>query len=362
MSFNLLKFKKPQVKEVINQELTVDFLVIGFDAKTMFELSLAENSEQHKVLFLDQNERTIQENLKLLDNLPYPWLFNTTVNDETKFYKDGEFRSFQGRHKINNCHPFLLKFMHKLHAGSWSTWWDEKLSLDLKNKFDESLMIGQVKSVFYKANSWEVHTFDHKIIKAPKIKWNLSPELFLKLFRYEEQYPKSFLTWSSNFKPLNFLLLQFNIPSELFNNIGNGLIPLTMGTDEGYFLLSKFDGKVQDSNLNLLYVFDESDFQEEDVANKIRLMKKQMAKIFGINEKILRDERVFFLPHFTFRVENNAEPITDFIQDSAIFDFDQQYFSHTPTELSDTYVKFAAASELELPFDVSDKTEDQLSL
>ncbi len=357
MSFNLLKFKKPEVKEVVNQELAVDFLIIGFDAKTLFDLTSEE-----KFLILDQNERTIQENLKLVDNLPYPWLFNTELSEQTKFYKDGEFRSFYGRHKINNCHPYLLKFMHKLHAGSWLQWWDEKLSLDEKKKFNDSLLMGQVKAVFFKDNTWEVHTFDHKIIKAPKIKWNLSPELFLKLFRFEEQYPKKFLTWSSTFKPLNFLLLQFNVAETQFNNLNNALIPLTMGTDEGYFLLSKFEGSTQDTNLNLLYVFDDADFQEEDVANKIRLIKKQLSKIYGINDKMLKNERVYFLPHFTFHSDNKLENVADFIQDSAIFDFDQMYFAQTSSELTSQYVRFASTLGLELPITSSESSEDQLTL
>lgn len=362
MSFNLLKFKKPQVDEVINQELEVDFLIIGFDAKTLFDVAISENAEQRKVLFLDQNERSIQENLKLLDNLPYPWLFNTEVNDDFKFYKDGDFRSFQGRHKINNCHPYLLKFINKLHGASWSSWWDDKLNDETKKIWNNSLLIGQVKSLIFKNNSWEVHTFDHKILKAPKIKWNLSPELFLKLFKYEEQYPKRFLTWCSHFKPLNFLLLQFNLPKEQLDKLTHGLIPMTMGTDEGYFLLSKLEVDAQGGNINLLCVFDQADLQEEDVANKIRLMKKQMNKILGVNEKILKDERVFFLPHFTFSNEGNAENVIDFIQNSAIFDFDQQYFTKTSSEVSETYLKLANVLELSLPLKQLSSSEDQLTL
>lgn len=98
------------------------------------------------------------------------------------------------------------------------------------------------------------------------------------------------------------------------------------------------------------------------MANKIRLMKKQMNKILGVNEKILKDERVFFLPHFTFSNEGNAENVIDFIQNSAIFDFDQQYFTKTSSEVSETYLKLANVLELSLPLKQLSSSEDQLTL
>jgi hypothetical protein len=345
MSFNLLKFKKPQIEKIENQELKVDFVCVGFDAKTLFDILATESFHHSSFLFLDQNERTIAENLKLIDSLPYPWTFDVDSNQDAKFFKDGEFRSFNGRHKINNCHPYLLKFKHKNYQASWFKWWENTLSDDIKTKLNESLLLGQVKAIFYRDNTWELHTFDHKIIKANRIKWNLSPELFLKLFRHEQQYPKNFLTWCSHFKPLNFLLLQFSVHPKVNENLVEGLIPLTMGTDEGYFLLTKQQVSENEENLNLLYVFENSELQEEDVANRIRLMKKQLSKIFGLTDKILAAEKVFFLPHFTFTSEADVEEVSNFIQPDAIFDFDQQYFSINSNAVNEMNLKLNAAIE-----------------
>lgn len=353
MSFNLLKFKKLKKNEIINQIIEIDYLIVGFDAKTMLDIFVSDKTFNDSFLFLDQNERTIPENLSLIDQLPYPWINNQELNSHIKFYKDGEFRSFQGRHKVNNCHGFLLKYVKNLQDFSWMNWFEGKLSESQKEKFNQSLVFGQVKSILRAHDMWEIHTFDLKIIKAKKIKWNLSPEVFLKLFHYESQYPKNFLNWCSSFKPLNMMFLQFKISAEIFQKIENALIPLTMGTDEGYFLVTtkpKSDGFY---NLNLLFIFDQTELQEEDVANKIRLMKKQLLKIWGLNEKLLKDERVLFLPSFTFIKDHVLEEVKGFIQDDPIFAFDQQYFlqnENMPVESSFQYISNLQSQKGEIDF------------
>jgi hypothetical protein len=329
MSFNLLKFKKNQKSQITLQEISVDSLMVGFDLNALFQISQKSNFLQDSFLILDQNERSIEDNIRLIDHLPYPWVFQTTAQNEssdffkiepTMFFKDGEFRSFHARHKINSCHPYLLKFSDVNYSISWAWWWESILTTAEKEKLNNALKLGQVKEIFFADELWAIHTYDHKIIKTKHLQWNLSPELFLKLFKYQGQYPKNFLNWCSSFVPLNFLLLQVKIAPKTVEVKDRVLIPLTMGTDEGYFLLSK-----KDDFYNLLFVFKESDLQEEDVANKIRLMKKQMMKIFNLVESSFKEERVFFLPQFTFVANSDIDRVSDFIQNSEIFQFDPQY-------------------------------------
>lgn len=346
MSFNLLKYKKNNSVEIKNQEISIDYLIVGFDTKTVFDLTQEENFTQIKFMILDQSERTIEENIKLADQIPYPWIFDSV--DETKlshssatFFKDGEFRSFQGRHKINNCHPFLLKYSQIRYCSSWLNWWNNGLDQDVKNSINQSLKIGQVKSISFKDEQWELSTFDHKIIKVKKLKWNLSPEQFLKLFHFESSYPKNFLTWCSNFSPLNFLLLQVKADQALYDKVQTSLIPLTMGTDEGYFLLTKDLNNNDECLLNMLYVFDEPDFQEEDVGNRIKLMKKQMTKIFNAKESLFKEEKVFFLPLFTFINTSMTANVEGFLQNESIFAFDPHYYYIAPSDFSSAYLSTA---------------------
>ena len=332
MSFNLLKFKKNQVVENSVQEVNVDYVFIGLDLNSMFELYQDSDFLQKSFLILDQNERTITEHINLVDQLPYPWTFKKNIESsaasevmlgESTFFKDGEFRSLRGRHKMNFCHPYLLKFLDSGYNISWSWWWENKLNAFEREKINSSLVLGQVKEVFHDGKIWLVKTYDNKVIKAKILRWNLAPELFLKLFKYQEQYPKNFLTWSSSFVPLNFLLLQVKINSKTLVPQERVLIPLTMGTDEGYFLLSKSH---QDSTYNMLYLFKDSEIQEEDVANRIRLIKKQVTRIFNVNENNFEAERIFFLPQFTHVQNQQMNKIDDFVQPYEIFKFDNQYF------------------------------------
>lgn len=348
MSFNLLKFKKNQKIENKLEEVSTDFLLIGFDLKSVFDLTQNKNFDQSTFMILDQNERTIKENIFLVDQLPYPWVFQKENSDfnpelsakECKFYKDGEFRSFSGRHKINNCHPYLLKFSGHGYNYQWSKWWDEVLSDSDRQKLNSSFVMGQVKEVFYRNDMWELFTYDHRVIRTKKLQWNLSPELFLKLFKYEDQYPKTFLNWCSSFLPLNFLLLQVKLKRCSSINMERALIPLTMGTDEGYFLLSQNSLEDDLCLYNMLYVFNESDFQEEDVASKIRLIKKQMMKVFQLNEAQFNDERVFFLPQFTHVANTSFEAVDNFIQNDSIFKFDKQYNYENLNETCESFLQF----------------------
>ncbi len=347
MSFNLLKFKKNQKTDLVMQEIKIDVLLVGFDLNSMYQLTQEPEFLSKSFIVLDHNERSVEENIYLADQLPYPWVYEKSLPgpsseqyrvDDCKFYKDGEFRSFQGRHKVNQCHPYLLKFSSPSYKVKWSWWWDNKLSSPQRDKLNSSLMLGQVKEVFFKNDVWEIHTYDHKIIKASKIQWNNSPEQFLKLFKCQTQFPKNFLSWCSSFESLNLLLVQIQLHPQLLNNVDRALIPLTMGTDEGYFLLSKDITSENSMNCNMLYVFKESDLQEEDVANKIRLIKKQMMKIFNLNDSLFKDERVFFLPQFTFVTNAKLELVTSFVQADAIFKFDENYETDSNKEFSNAFL------------------------
>lgn len=324
MSFNILKLKKNSEEQKVFDEQTVDHLIVGFSPYSLFlechNICGQTEDIPTKTLLIDSYERTISENLELADCIQYPWIFNNDVdssgNAEVKFYKDGEFRSFTGRHKIQNCHPYLLKFKNSREAWSWKTWW-ENCDESFKKLMMESSLLTQVKSLTFVENMWRVITVDRKIINAKTLTWNLSPESFLKLFQYEKQYPEKFLKYCSSFKSLSFLSLKIKIDFNFKETEAGCLIPMTMGTDEGYFLLNR----LSQDQISMVAVIEESEMSEETVSAKLKLMKKQINKIFSIQDKNIEEEKVVLLPMYAFYMEEKID-VVNFIQNKSIFQFD----------------------------------------
>lgn len=346
MSFNILKLKKINSKNDSFNEIRVDHVIVGFSTYSLFrewkDYIKNENTFTEKILIIDSNERTIDENMIMADQIIYPWIFNNsselnqdeqTISEEVKFYKDGEFRSFKGRHKIMNCHPYLLKFKEPRLSWEWKKWW-ANIDSEFKSEMVNSLILSQIQNINYKNEQWSITTFDRKIILCKKITWNLSPEFFLKSFKYEKQYPEIFLKGCSNFKALNFLTLQINTNSPLDLVEKLSLVPMTMGTDEGYFLCYKLSSNL----LSMVAVVEDLDLSEEVIAGKLKLMKKQCEKVFSIADKNIMDEKVILLPMYTYYPEEEVKNMM-FNQDKPIFQFDP-LFSHNPIILKSESVSF----------------------
>ena len=331
MSFNLLKLKKNADIEISFTTMEIDWLIVGFSPLSIFECTIDNTIDSKKVLVLDVAERTIEEHLNIADALPYPWFTkeqNSIPHSQgIKFYKDGELRLFNSRHKLNSCHSYLMNYQHPRTMLSWQKWWSAVIPFTIKEQLQNSMMFGQVKTLNYKNDKWEIETFDHKKIIAKRMTWNLAPNLFLKLFHYEGQYPKKFLDYCASLTGLNFLLQQILIDKNIKGEteLESCLVPLTMGTDEGYFMVTKNSHEKHDV-INILYAFNESEISEDMVAQKIKLIKKQLKKIFNVSEQQLSNDKVWFLPNYTFVSSLNALlAAPTFLQDSTIFSFDDGF-------------------------------------
>ena len=377
----LQALKKEQKSEV--QTTFIKNLVIGEDLFAMdLTLSLREKYGKENVSLLSlkpltENDLHLmgpsllrgEENIKQFEKL-CPDVQINKVDAKTSFYKEGSFRDFGGRSKSEK----LL--------------WGEEDFVDNRVDLDEQELFPFLKqeNVFEKIKESSIDYIPLKIKKVEpadliepdyfhitcsngtrlnveNLYWCYSPQHFLNLYENKNELTDEFMEFCEETKAPSTLYIEFEFESAIAENNETVFLPLSYTHEWGHFIgefaPTKSDGGKQ--RAKFMTFIDTDSTNEEEISKKIRLLKRQLEKIYEKFKTIsytefitLTDKSVCLnfddsitnnikeeLPHLSFA--GLCAPIEHFEKDESNFEYsssDLKFLARGVTSLSQIKQKF----------------------
>jgi hypothetical protein len=278
MSFQLRKLKKHLADDLNAQRIHVDVFIYGI--VPTFPSSVLEVLGEN-MMWTDAQFQSWEMYKTLVYELPF-FSFQTTG-----FYKDSEFRHFNGRHKHGEFPAFYAKNVEK------------PLGINhLLAKFfqPQTYVPAQLSKVKQLENgAWALFFKDGQIISCSKLIWNTNLEFLFKLAEGITFSPE-LLRIAETQDLINTVNIVWTLSSHDVNlSTQFAFAPFYNGKDDSYFLMEV--RKNEDScTVHLSFLLtNEEVIQDEIVAQKILQAKKQTAKLLTISMTRIESEKIHLL-------------------------------------------------------------------
>jgi hypothetical protein len=295
---DLHKLKKIAVVE--KESIHVKNLVIG---KDIFSLSLYTKlkndlgSDQVRLLSQDQifvtdllpkgpSQLRGETNQRLFKEL-FPEVEMTKSIDQALFYKDMAWKSFGGRSK-----PEALKYDEGFYTGDRLDPNFEQLfnlvgfhpsSLDSINQ--EAYQV-KIKSIKRNETNFLVECINGTEFHVEQLYFGLSPYHYLQFYTEKNELSDTFIQFCESTKTTSAIFVKYVFEKTPLTDMKETLfIPLSYTHEWGHFI-GEFSEKNGQQEIEFMHFIEEQSVTEEDVSRIIRLLKKNMEKIFPNFSKI----------------------------------------------------------------------------
>lgn len=317
MSFGLKKLKLnfDQVKKDHSDCLEVDEFYVGKNFRNLVKC-FDPHSKSSKILW-HESEMEMEGYWQLSDLIPIPLIpssdgalkvYSSSLNKlGLRFYKDGEFRNFQGRAKIGSLDKMFEVFKSNPICCYLSALIEK---IDLKKISINGLKIlkGELKSIDLTENGWILESVNGEIVKTKSLTWSDEPEKFLKIFQAKDKTNKEILSYVESVSSQTVLLASFEIEGfESKNEFQSVLVPYTMGQDDGYFLVGLEINPLEQSPektkaiFKIMSVFkSKEEVSEELVISTLKQIKRQLCRVFELKKDKLVESKIILTSNSIF--------------------------------------------------------------
>lgn len=320
MSFNLRAFKdlkKDQKQQNPRQHFR--HLILGHDLKAVLQLvELKEKFPDESIRLITPrplNKSTLIENY---ENGVTTLRHENTVTEiykrffdfkcfkqtyEPLFYKDGKFHEFSGRAKsmeLRDGEPFFKSIGYRYQISSL-------FKSDVWEKLDEILASSQdvkVIDVIQKTDpkdlvdkdEWMLTTKDYFELTAESLYVTLSPHKFLNLIQNKDDLSNELIDYLSSVKVLQGIQVSWDLSKEIYPEERTLFIPQSMTHEWGHFIVEfeAFNHSTRTQKMHVMFLIHEEEPQAEDLAGKIRLMKRVLDRVFSGFEQQIKKEFILF--------------------------------------------------------------------
>ncbi len=290
---DLKKLKKEEVKDITKVE--VDNLILGGD---LFALATYDffkkkfSSENTKILtkeilnsenstFLGPNILRGKENIEYIKNaFEYAEIEETT--EASKFYKDMKFKPFGGRGKSETL--LWGEEFYTTPAASYSL--NKIFPFITEESFYTDARENQIEllysKVFKEGDLWVVECSNGTQIYTKRLVWAESPWKFYEEAVNKEKISNEFIEFVESSKTPCALHIKLEFDKELTEQRETLLIPLSYTHEWGHFICEFSDASLENGRQTgeFLTFIDANDTNEEDISKKIRLLKRNLEKIY----------------------------------------------------------------------------------
>ena len=298
---DLHKLKK--IVEVQKEFIQVPHLVVG---KDIFALSVYKSLQlkygKDKVRLLSEDAilksdlmpkgpSTLRgsHNQKVVKDL-YPAAISFEGQVSALFYKDMTWKSFSGRSKSE-----ALKFNEEFYSGS-------RFDIDTTKIFPELLhaeaFIAEInaeayqvrlKSIQRSGTGFKVECLNGTEFECEKLYFGQSPYQYLHFYSNKNELSDLFIEFCEGTKTPSALFVKFIFEKPITDIRDTLFISLSYTHEWGHFV-GEFNETINDTNgvqeIEFIHFLDEDQSTEEDLSKVIRLLKKNMEKIFEKFSKI----------------------------------------------------------------------------
>ncbi len=324
MAFGLSSFKK--IKENSKVKLEKKFIqtiIVGDDLAsfwTFLELrktlapdklriilprEVSKQSIQNKFfsqLHQIRSEESVQILQKFLPNLTFHKTEKSPV-----FYKDTEFKEFASKTRpatpllgvesfyTNEYYSFPLEELLRSLGIAVEDWENLDCLLEKYRDDKEITYIEKTKPVdlIDKAN-WTLMCKDDLCFECENLIWSKESKLFLSLLKNKEELPEDVMQAFDEIQYYPGFLVSFENEGEVFSGEQTVFLPQSLTHEWGYFIgeFFEYDSNSNKQNFTFSGQIHEEDFNAEELAKKIKLLKRTLKRIFtNFNES---KESIYF--------------------------------------------------------------------
>lgn len=301
---DLHKLKKIAVVE--KESITTPYLVVG---KDIFALSLYNDLKKahgdDKVRLLSQDAvlrsdllpkgpSTIRGEVnKRFFNETFPDIARTETMENALFYKDMTWKSFGGRSKSE-----VLKYDEEFYTGGQITPDYEQIFKNIPHsdeyleEINKEAYQVKIKSIKRDNEGFVVECINGTEFHCEFLYFGLSPYHYMEFYSEKSEFTDSFMEFCETTKTSSALFVKFVFDKTPLSDMKETLfIPLSYTHDWGHFV-GEFRASKDGQEIEFMHFMEDHLMSEEDVSRIIRLLKKNMEKIFDNFLKIKSHEYI----------------------------------------------------------------------
>ncbi|MGE3610898.1 MAG: hypothetical protein AB7I27_15010 [Bacteriovoracaceae bacterium] len=321
MSFGLLKHFKDLKKEVSNNliVLHVPHVILGHDLGAVLKLiELKKQFPDEKIKLISNrllNKQSLIEayefgvttlrSSEAVEGI-YKKFFNAKIipqNKDALFYKDGKFHEFGGRAKSMDLLSGEDFFTHKGYRLSLQSLFSESDWENLDQIIGEALDIRIFESIekttpqdLVDKAEWVLHFKDFSKLTCTHLYSSLSPKKFLSYLTHKENFTPELIDVCTSCKIQAALSITLVLNKEIYQEERTLFIPQSMTHEWGHFIVEfeSFNYQKKEQLCHVLFLIHEEEPQSEELAAKIKLMKRVLDRVFPHFEDSIAKEYIRF--------------------------------------------------------------------
>jgi hypothetical protein len=226
------------------------------------------------------------------------------------FYKDSKFHDFDGRAKpmtlLEDEDHFIPKaFSMKLEGLFSDEEWnnlDETLNAAQDNKFVSKITVTQPTDLVEKTN-FVLTTGELEEIHCEKLYYCHSPKSLFKLISNKSELNDDLAEYCNALQERVGLTIDFDVDKEIHNCAQTVFLPQSQTHEWGHFILdfNEFNPSTKTQNFKAMMFINIDEINEEELAKKVRLLKRTIERIFPEFQKARVTEHIHFDQEFLIR-------------------------------------------------------------
>lgn len=228
-------------------------------------------------------------------------------NQNVVFYKDTKFHKFGGRAKPHELKPeemFFTKPSYEINLpGIFETEDYENLDTLLKehqlHKILSEIEVATPSDLVEKTN-FILHTGDNEKIRCEQLYFCESPKSFLSLVSNKDMLNDSVQAYAAGIRGYQAIGIHVKAQGQISEQTGTFVLPQSMTHEWGSFILEikEYDPELNLQEMSCLSFIAEDDLQEEDLAKKIKLLKRVVERVFPELAKTSYSQDIKFFENY----------------------------------------------------------------
>lgn len=224
-------------------------------------------------------------------------------NTQNMFYKDAKFHKFGGRakpHEIQEDEDYFIESSFQLKQSGLFTddQWnnlEETLSAGQLNKYISHIESTKPVDLVEEAN-FKIHTGEFENYECKNLYWCHSPKSFYKKVENKNELPDELGQYCSALEHRTALVVHFDTDKKIYENKATVFLPQSATHEWGHFIadFNDYDEATGRQEFSCLMFVNEDEVNEEELAKKIRLMKRVIERVFDDFSKSRYDERIHY--------------------------------------------------------------------
>lgn len=321
MSFGLLKHFKESKSEntPVNVAKHYRHIIVGQDLGAVLKLTdLKKNYPEESVRLITTrplNKQTLIENYEFgvsqlrsaaaVENI-YRKFHTAKILPQSKdasFYKDGKFHDFGGRAKSMDLLSGEEFFTHKGYKLTLSSLFTDEEWANLDQLLNDSQEIRLFESIektipqdLVDKAEWKLSFKDYATLTCENLYVSTSPKKFLSYVQHKEKLTPELIDVCTSVNVQAAISLTWSLDKEIYAEEKTLLVPQSMTHEWGHFVV-EFDAynyQNKEQLCHVLFLIHEEEPQSEDLASKIKLMKRVLDRVFPDIEKRIKKEYIRF--------------------------------------------------------------------